>query len=366
MAELTQPLSINDISQQSTRGWWHWKRPDARNDDAKTDEDTPETFNILANDKWADGFYVINEVVYSTSHSGGVTLSSGAILSWEKDGTVKYDPNGQFDYLDDGETATDHFAYVAYNGWGYDKAEVTVTIHGVSDHPGSENTPPVAVNDYVSVPGYPYPYPYPKPYPLPLAENETTDLAVAAAEGVTIDPDAPIVTTMAIGEEGPPPDWTPSQVDIDVLANDKDLDQGPEALSIATVNGQTVGVGDTVTLPSGATVTVDTDNSLIYRGGILGYSGLLPPAEETYGLVSQPDGGAPSIEALTLPTPLPSPIPYPYLADTFTYQASDGEDLSKLATVIVTRTYAPIYLAEDTVDVPLGDTPAATNELMIG
>lgn len=338
MEEFTETLSASQIYADYSGHWWSRKRPIANDDHAKTDEDSPVTFNILDNDKRVDGFFIFDGKTYSSAHSGEATTAKGAIITWDEDGNVTYDPNGRFESLDDGETATDGFHYVALNRKGFDFADVKITIHGVDDEPDG-NTPPVAINDFASVPtAYPYPFPYPHPYPLPLADAQTNDLLTKPTE---IDPDIPIVTTLAIGEEGPPPFPKPSEVDIDVLKNDFDADG--DALSVGTINGKQVGIGDTVKLPSGATVTVDDDGSLVYKGGIIGYGGPLPYASQSYSLVEEANG-ATSIESLTLPVPLPKPIPFPYLADIFTYQAFDGEDLSDPAKVIVTRTFPPIYI----------------------
>lgn len=63
-----------------------------------------------------------------------VTLASGALLTLNGDGTFDYDPNGAFDDLAVGETATDGFAYMVSDGsTGIDTAKVTITIIGASD-----------------------------------------------------------------------------------------------------------------------------------------------------------------------------------------------------------------------------------------
>ena len=48
-----------------------------------------------------------------------------------------------------------------------------------------------------------------------------------------------------------------------VLTNDRDPEQN--GLSVAMVNGQAVGVGNQITLPSGALVTLNLDGSLLYN-----------------------------------------------------------------------------------------------------
>jgi VCBS repeat-containing protein len=52
------------------------------------------------------------------------------------DGTFSYDPNGQFEYLAAGETATDTFSYTVNDGHGGTSTKTaTVTIHGQNDAP---------------------------------------------------------------------------------------------------------------------------------------------------------------------------------------------------------------------------------------
>ncbi len=55
------------------------------------------------------------------------------------DGSFDYDPNGQFDYLAVGETASDTFTYTVDDGRGQpnstNTATVTVTINGLNDQP---------------------------------------------------------------------------------------------------------------------------------------------------------------------------------------------------------------------------------------
>jgi VCBS repeat-containing protein len=57
------------------------------------------------------------------------------------DGSFTYDPNGQFEGLDSGESDTDTFTYKTNDGTAdSNEATVTITINGVNDAP-------VAVND---------------------------------------------------------------------------------------------------------------------------------------------------------------------------------------------------------------------------
>ena len=112
--------------------------PTAEDDAAETDEDTPVTVDVLANDSDPDGDSLSVDSVDTTGTAGTVTDNG--------DGTITYDPNGQFEALNDGDQATDSFAYTVSDGnGGTDTATVTITINGITDD--SENTPPEAADD---------------------------------------------------------------------------------------------------------------------------------------------------------------------------------------------------------------------------
>ncbi|WP_353929307.1 cadherin-like domain-containing protein [Okeanomitos corallinicola TIOX110] len=102
-----------------------------------TDEDTSfTTGNVLNNDSDADGDTLTVDSIDTTGTLGTVTDNG--------DGTFEYDPNGQFESLKDGETATDTFTYTISDGnGGTDTATVTVTINGVNDAPVSLSFDPV-------------------------------------------------------------------------------------------------------------------------------------------------------------------------------------------------------------------------------
>ena len=93
-----------------------------------TNEDTAfTTGNVLANDVDANGGSLTVASVDTTGTLGTVTNNG--------DGTFSYDPNGAFESLNDGETATDTFAYTLSDGnGGTDTATVTITINGVNDN----------------------------------------------------------------------------------------------------------------------------------------------------------------------------------------------------------------------------------------
>ena len=183
--------------------------PIANDDASSTDEDTQVTVNaangILSNDTDVDGESLTVGSVNGQSGNVGtqVTLNSGALLTVNADGSYTYDPNGSFDGLDVGETATDTFTYTACDESECDAATVTVTINGANDAP-------VANDDVAST-------------------NQNTILII-----------------------------NPSGV----LENDTDIDD--ETLSVGSVNGESADVNTQIILPSGALLTLNTNGSFEY------------------------------------------------------------------------------------------------------
>ena len=86
-----------------------------------------DTSDLLANDFDAEG----DTLSISAVDNGG----SGGAVSLNGDGDVVYDPNGAFDYLQVGETATDSFTYTVSDGDLTDTATVSFTVKGVNDAP---------------------------------------------------------------------------------------------------------------------------------------------------------------------------------------------------------------------------------------
>ena len=106
--------------------------PVAVNDLRTTDEQTSIAINVLSNDTDADG-HVLSLQSFDVAGTIGVVTRVGNQLV--------YNPNGRFESLGVGETATDQFRYtVVDTEGGTSVGTVTVTINGVND-------PPIAVND---------------------------------------------------------------------------------------------------------------------------------------------------------------------------------------------------------------------------
>ena len=101
--------------------------PTASDDSGSTDEDTPLTLHVLANDTDPDVHDTLTIASIDTSGTRGqVTVNL--------DGSITYDPRGRFDSLDAGQTDHDSFTYRVSDGHGgTDDATVTVAISGKPD-----------------------------------------------------------------------------------------------------------------------------------------------------------------------------------------------------------------------------------------
>ncbi|NBC33062.1 MAG: tandem-95 repeat protein [Alphaproteobacteria bacterium] len=104
--------------------------PEAMADMASTDEDTEiTTGNVLLNDTDVDNPRSdLSVISLDTTGTRGLVVYNG-------DGTFTYDPNGQFEGLDEGGSDTDSFSYTVSDGNADDTATVTVTITGADEGP---------------------------------------------------------------------------------------------------------------------------------------------------------------------------------------------------------------------------------------
>lgn len=97
--------------------------PVAVADSASVNEDQTVTINVLANDSDLDGDPLTLTALDTVGTTGTVTIVGSQAV---------YDPNGQFDSLEGGQSATDTFSYTVSDGEDTDTASVTVTVQGVS------------------------------------------------------------------------------------------------------------------------------------------------------------------------------------------------------------------------------------------
>ncbi|MBW1671555.1 MAG: tandem-95 repeat protein, partial [Deltaproteobacteria bacterium] len=103
--------------------------PWAKSDTATTDEDTQKIINPLANDSDPEGNSIALDSVDDTGTTGTISIMGNSVV---------YNPNGQFEGLNVGQTATDTFSYTVCDDQtppACNSTSVTVTITGVNDGP---------------------------------------------------------------------------------------------------------------------------------------------------------------------------------------------------------------------------------------
>lgn len=183
-----------------------------------TDEATTVTLDVLLNDSDRNGDLLTITHIAGKAISVGatVTLTSGARVTLNADMTLRYDPADAWSVLDHGQSGQEDFSYTVSDGrGGVRSATVAVTVQGVGNTvstPDPVQTPeanlvPTATGDYAS----------------------TTEKSVVSGN---------------------------------VLSNDSDPDGDP--LTVMSVNGNATAVGQTITLASGARLTLRVDGSYSY------------------------------------------------------------------------------------------------------
>lgn len=108
---------------------------------------------VFANDTDLDSALAIALVNgVAASFGSVVTLTSGAKLTVNADGTYSYDPNHVFDALNTGQTATDSFTYTLAGGHLVTgTATVTITINGAGAPAGPPNQAPSGASSTVAL-----------------------------------------------------------------------------------------------------------------------------------------------------------------------------------------------------------------------
>lgn len=99
-----------------------------------TDADVSFTDNVLANDLDPEALglevALVNQVDVNVGNQ--ISLPSGALVTINLDGSLTYDPNGEFESLLQGESIVDTFEYSISDGvGGYSSAAVNMTVNGV-------------------------------------------------------------------------------------------------------------------------------------------------------------------------------------------------------------------------------------------
>ena len=290
--------------------------PAANDDNAATDEDTAITIaNALDNDSDPN-----ND---SLSVTGVITTGTQGRVTDNGDGTFNYDPNGRFEYLAVGATATDVFSYTVSDGSLTDTAVITVTINGANDAP-------VAGDDTANT-------------------SEDTPRAIAAL-GNDSDVDGDTLTVTAVGApangvaatDGSQITYTPAADFYGTDVFTYTVSDGNGGLATAAI---TVTVGAVNDPPSAADETTTTDEDT-------------PVAINVLNMVTDADGDTVTIVNVTDPARgtaviqggqiLYTPDANYNGPDSFIYTVSDGS-LTSTGTINVTVN-------------PVNDPPAAVDD----
>jgi len=114
--------------------------------------------------------------------NGGLNDFALARYTAVNDNSFTYNPNGQFEWLANGETAIETFSYVVSDGELTDTATVTLTINGLNDAPvlaaiGNQSGYPLTTISFTAAASNPEP-----------SEALTFSLDAGAPDGAVIDP----------------------------------------------------------------------------------------------------------------------------------------------------------------------------------
>jgi len=278
--------------------------PVATPDLATTDEDSAATFNVLANDTDPGTADTLSAA------AGSFSTAQGALVSIQGDGTTRYDPNGRFEYLAVGESASDSFEYtVKDDDGGTDTGSVTVTIIGVNDPPTANPDAGTVSEDGPAV-------------SVKLTSNDTDpdtsdDLEIAAidttgADGaVSINPDRDSVTYDPAGKfeylaEG--------ETAVDTFAYT--VSDGHGATSTAVVSVKIIGANDAPSVSVHVPALTVAEGTLAENSGTFADVDLsdMVTITASIGTIIQDDGNAGNWQWL--------------------FEASDGPDDSQ--TVVIT------------------------------
>jgi VCBS repeat-containing protein len=118
--------------------------PVANDDTNATDENSPVSGNVLANDTDVDGesLTVVNAATFIGAY-GTLVLAA--------DGSYTYTPGAAAALLNNGQTADDVFTYIASDGTVSDTATLTITVSGLSGVPNAiDDTATTTENSSVS------------------------------------------------------------------------------------------------------------------------------------------------------------------------------------------------------------------------
>lgn len=99
--------------------------PNVVNDTAQTTESSSVSIDVLANDTDSDGDGLTITSVSVAAGNGSVSIVDGEIL---------FDPNGDFNHLNNGQNTTVDVTYTVSDGSATNDGTLTITINGSTDH----------------------------------------------------------------------------------------------------------------------------------------------------------------------------------------------------------------------------------------
>ena len=118
--------------------------PDAVDDALSATEDAAITGNVItASDSDPDGDMLVVSAINGDANlvNTAVAGANGGLFTINANGDISFDPNGEFEALDAGETARTTLTYEISDGeGGTDVATVTVTVNGTNDAPVATGT----------------------------------------------------------------------------------------------------------------------------------------------------------------------------------------------------------------------------------
>ena len=233
--------------------------PTAVADTGMVSEDGPAiSIDLTGNDTDVDTLDDLEiQSIDTTGTLGQVTINPD-------NDSVTYDPNGQFESLAAGQTATDTFTYTVSDGnGGVDTAIVTVTINGVNDAPVATANVAAVVEDNVA----------------PFSEDAGNVLTDDDGSGVDTDAEGDPLTVTRISSDGGatftavPGDLTPTMSGTEFLVNSTTFD----TQSAPSVTGLTGG-GFVVTWQDFSQTAGDASGFAV-RGQLYDANGLADGAE---------------------------------------------------------------------------------------
>ena len=187
-----------------------------------TDENTTIDIDVLANDSDPEGDSLTIHSVDDTNTQGSVNINN--------DATVNYDPDGKFDYLKLGETATDTFEYTITDGELTDTATVTMTIEGVNDAPVIISPTEFEVHANCVILD-----------PIQVNDPDSDSITYRITDGddsdkFSIDENTGQLTFNNILDYLNPSDRDVNNVyEVEITANDGNLDSAPQLISVTVI-----------------------------------------------------------------------------------------------------------------------------------